>query len=116
MAPRKLVRHIPIFIYLACIPAFIWSDAPQANDSDSSSRHLRIGKPQAVYERFREGYALAQDARLKIPVWVQYELRPDDLDVGISRLILRFQRDHALKRPIIRAAATIKDTWHHRLT
>lgn len=44
-----------------------------------AARHLRIGKPQAVYERIREGYVLAQDARLKIPLWVQYELSPNDL-------------------------------------
>jgi endonuclease G len=44
-----------------------------------ATRHLRIGKPQAVYERVHEGYVLAQDARLKIPLWVQYELSQDDL-------------------------------------
>lgn len=44
-----------------------------------AARHLRLGKPQAVYERVREGYVLAQDARLKIPLWVQYELSPADL-------------------------------------
>lgn len=44
-----------------------------------AARHLRTGKPQAVYERVREGYVLAQDARLKIPLWIQYELSPDDL-------------------------------------
>lgn len=44
-----------------------------------AARHLRIGKPQAVYERVREGYVLAQDARLKIPLWVQYELSPNEL-------------------------------------
>jgi len=42
-------------------------------------QHLRLGKPQAVYERAREGYVLAQDARLKIPVWVQYELNSEDI-------------------------------------
>lgn len=44
-----------------------------------ATRHLRLGKPQAVYERVREAYVLAQDGRLKIPVWVQYELSSDDL-------------------------------------
>ncbi len=48
-------------------------------------RHLRLGKPQAVYERVREGYVLAQDARLKIPLWVQYELTKDDLRGKESR-------------------------------
>ena len=46
-------------------------------------RHLRIGKPQAVYERVREGYVLGQDGRLKIPLWVQYELGRGDL-TGIA--------------------------------
>ena len=50
-----------------------------------SSRHLKIGKPQAVYERFREGYALAEDARLKIPLWVQYEISPEDLNDKVER-------------------------------
>ncbi|MCH8203866.1 MAG: DNA/RNA non-specific endonuclease [Candidatus Hydrogenedentes bacterium] len=42
-------------------------------------RHLGIGKPQAVYERVREGYVLAYDPRLKIALWVQYELSREDL-------------------------------------
>lgn len=50
-----------------------------------ASPHLRLGKPEAVYERVRDGYALAEDARLKIPLWVQYELRPDDLGKGEER-------------------------------
>jgi endonuclease G len=44
-----------------------------------AARYLRLGKPQAVYERVREGYVLADDARLKIPLWVQYELTRADL-------------------------------------
>ncbi len=50
-----------------------------------AARHLRLGKPQAIYERVREGYALAEDGRLKIPLWVQYELRPEDLAVSLER-------------------------------
>ncbi|MHC4619119.1 MAG: DNA/RNA non-specific endonuclease [Planctomycetota bacterium] len=46
-------------------------------------RHLRIGKPQVVYERVRQGYVLAQDGCLKIPRWVQYELSREDL-AGIA--------------------------------
>lgn len=42
-------------------------------------RHLSIGKPQAVHERVREGYVIGHDGRLKIPVWVQYELSRGDL-------------------------------------
>lgn len=44
-----------------------------------ATRHLQLGKPQAVYERVHEGFVLAQDARLKIPLWVQYELSLEDL-------------------------------------
>lgn len=51
----------------------------------STSRHLKLGTPQAIYERVREGYALAEDARLKIPLWVQYELRPADLKPTVER-------------------------------
>ena len=50
-----------------------------------ASRHLSLGKPQGIYERVREGYVLAQDARLKIPIWVQYELSPDELHGPASR-------------------------------
>ena len=46
-------------------------------------RHLSIGKPQAVHERVREGYVVGHDGRLKIPVWVQYELGRGDL-TGIA--------------------------------
>jgi endonuclease G, mitochondrial len=42
-------------------------------------RHLSIGKPQIVHERVREGYVIGHDARLKIPLWVQYELGRGDL-------------------------------------
>jgi len=42
-------------------------------------RHLGLGKPVAYLERIREGYAVGYDARLKIPIWVQYELGPEDL-------------------------------------
>jgi endonuclease G len=51
----------------------------------SAGRHLRLGKPQAVYERVREGYVLAQDARLKIPLWVQYELNANEMSGPASR-------------------------------
>jgi endonuclease G len=50
-----------------------------------ASRHLRLGKPQVVYERVREGYVLAQDGRLKIPLWVQYELRAEELKGPLER-------------------------------
>lgn len=50
-----------------------------------ANRHLRLGKPQAVYERVRLGYVLAQDARLKVPLWVQYELNVNDLNGPANR-------------------------------
>ncbi len=46
---------------------------------------MSLGKPQGIYERVCEGYVLAQDARLKIPIWVQYELSPDELQGPASR-------------------------------
>ncbi len=50
-----------------------------------ASRHLKIGKPQIAYERAYEGYVLGMDGRLKIPLWVQYELSPDELDGPAKR-------------------------------
>lgn len=50
-----------------------------------AERHLSLGKPQAIYERVREGYALAEDGRLKIPVWVQYTLQPSELNGPADR-------------------------------
>jgi len=50
-----------------------------------ASRHLSIGKPQIVYERVYEGYALGMDGKLKIPRWVQYELSPGELDGPAKR-------------------------------
>jgi endonuclease G len=50
-----------------------------------AAHHLRLGKPQAVYKRVRQGYVLAQDGRLKIPLWVQYVLTPDDLEGTVER-------------------------------
>ena len=61
----------------------------------AATRYLRLGKPQAVYERVREGYVLAQDARLKIPLWVQYELTRDDLS-GTARRTDRFHADTSI--------------------
>ncbi len=55
------------------------SYSPTELDLKRASRHLKIGKPQAVHERVREGYVLAHDARLKIPLWVQYELRREEV-------------------------------------
>lgn len=50
-----------------------------------AKRHLKLGKPQAIYERVREGYVAAMDGRLKIPLWVQYEISPEELHGLIAR-------------------------------
>lgn len=50
-----------------------------------AKKHLAVGKPQAVYERVREGYVVGQDGRLKIPLWFQYVLSPEDLSGEAGR-------------------------------
>jgi endonuclease G len=60
-----------------------------------ASRHLALGKPQAVFERSYEGFCLAQDGRLKIPLWVQYQLSPDDL-VGPAKRRDNFHTDTSI--------------------
>lgn len=60
-----------------------------------AKRHLAIGKPQAIYERIYEGYVTGEDARLKIPVWVQYELTRAELD-GASQRKENFQPDYSI--------------------
>lgn len=60
-----------------------------------ASRHLTLGKPQGIYERVREGYVLAQDARLKIPIWVQYKLSANELQGSASRSD-NFQSDKSI--------------------
>lgn len=70
--------------------------APTAALPEESSRHTAIGEPKAIYEFAREGYALAEDARLKIPLWVQYELRPTDLGGSAEREEASFHPDTAI--------------------
>lgn len=50
-----------------------------------AARHLALGRPVAVEDRIREGYALGHDNRLKIPLWVQYELSREDLLHDLDR-------------------------------
>ncbi len=87
--PRTFVRRFPGGIPAAqTTPPDPLSDPTYRigeSDQRNAARHLRIGKPQAVFERAREGYVLAQDARLKIPLWVQYELTRADLGTSVSR-------------------------------
>lgn len=58
-------------------------------------RHLVLGEPRVLYRVARDGYAVGFDARLRIPLWVQYELRPEDLD-GPARRLSHFSVDPAL--------------------
>ena len=60
-----------------------------------AKKHLASGKPQAFYERVFEGFVVAVDARLKIPVWVQYELSIVDIDVTLARKD-NFQPDYTI--------------------
>ena len=74
-------------------------DDPESEPTEAqraaAARHLALGAPQGVYERLREGFVTAVDPRMKIPVWVQYELRPEDLvDCGAGRM--RFRHDSTL--------------------
>ncbi len=62
-----------------------------------SARHLAVGKPVAIYERVHEGYALAYDARLKIPIWVQYYVTREDL-TGTSERSDDFRPDTSIPR------------------
>jgi len=70
---------------LAANACVVVGDPLTPDERRYAARHLALGKPQAVYERFREGYVLAEDARLKIPLWVQYELKREELDGPGSR-------------------------------
>jgi endonuclease G len=85
MKAKRLLILVYSAVLLGVIPLSQQIGAVQPGSPEDSSRHLKLGKPQAIYERFREGYALAEDARLKIPVWVQYELRPEDLKDSVER-------------------------------
>lgn len=79
-------------------PADVWA-----------ARHLALGKPVLVHERIREGYAAAVDARLKIPIWVQYELAREDLDGPADRKGLGFKTDKSLPKQ----AQAVDDDYTH---
>lgn len=48
-------------------------------DTEATHRHLLVGRPPEVHLRLRDGYSVAVDSRLRIPVWVQYQLKPEEL-------------------------------------
>lgn len=87
--PRSYVRRIPgdppARNTTAVAPWTDIGDDLSETEKAWARRHYSIGKPQALIQRVREGYALAHDSRLKIPVWVQYEISPDDLDGAADR-------------------------------
>jgi len=97
---RTLVRRYPGAIpwemtAVAGDPLMDPTYQPTAQDQDMARDHLSIGKPQAVYERIREGYVAAQDARLKIPLWVQYQLGPRDL-IGETERTDDYRPDYSI--------------------
>ena len=55
------------------LPADGQADDPFAN------RHLASGGGVPHFVRHREGYSVALDSRLRIPLWVQYTLRKNEL-------------------------------------
>ena len=68
--------------------------------SDGSSRaHLSIGRPESVLVRTREGYVVGLDARLRIPAWVQYELKASELSGPGDRDRSDFEPDSSLPLP-----------------
>ncbi len=60
-------------------------DPPGETAAELAKIHVRVGKPQPYYEKFREGYGVGYDARLKIPLWVQYEISPSDFEQTVDR-------------------------------
>lgn len=63
-------------------------DPPERTDEALQAlkeRHLAVGTPEPYFVRIREGYAVGYDARLKIPLWVQYKLSPEDFTGSAGR-------------------------------
>ena len=98
---RSVVRR-----YLGDLPG---DDAPSDEGEETGpERHLRLGKPQAVHEYLHEGYAGAVDARLKIPVWVQYVLTAEQIEGSATRQGRTFSPDPAVP---VRVQATDADYY-----
>ncbi len=68
-----------------------------AEERAAAARHLSVGKPVALYERVHEAYVSAQDGRFKVPLWVQYELRPQDIH-GPAPRHGNFRQDTSIPR------------------
>ncbi len=49
------------------------------------SKHLTIGTPRGSYLIEHSGYVSCVEARTRTPIWVQYQLRPEDLNGSVSR-------------------------------
>ncbi len=75
------------------------SDAVERSDN----RHLAVGQPESVHVRHREGYSVGVDSRLRIPVWVQYELKASELNGPGDRDRSDFEEDDSI--PTLRAGA-----------
>ncbi len=68
--------------------------------------HLAIGKPTGYKEIIRQGYALAYDPKLKIPVWVQYRLSKEQSEDDTHERTDDFDEDGELPP---QARATLED-------
>lgn len=71
---------------------------PTGTDGEGgfAGRHLRLGRPIVLHEDAREGYAFGYDSRLKIPIWVQYELTAAELSGPGDRNGSRWQPEPSL--------------------
>lgn len=65
----------------------------------SVNRHLKVGQPESVHVRHREGYSVGVDSRLRIPVWVQYELNASELNGPGDRDDSSFKEDASIPPP-----------------
>ncbi len=92
--------------------ARVASDTPREAATAEPTRHLNLGRPTLLYDRQREGYAVAVDARTRIPLWVQYELRQSELSGPGDRDNSEFQADESLPQV---ARAELLDYRHSGL-
>lgn len=60
-------------------------DPPGELPDDLLQVHVKVGKPTPYYELFREGYAVGYDARMKVALWVQYQLTPEHFSTKVGR-------------------------------
>lgn len=75
---RHPIRALQKLVMLTWILATSSQGDDRGEEERYRRRHLAIGRPVPYFDIVREGYALGYDTRLKVPVWVQYELSPED--------------------------------------